>query len=154
MSEGCLMPNGNIRVDARNLTDTSKAFVFISYSSIEFDTANFICQYLEKNSISCWIAPRDIDPGENYAAQTVHAIRNCGVFVLLASGNTNKSSHVSSEVCLAFDSNKTIIPVKLEAVSFSDEYMYYLGRKHWIDAYLDLLGSLPKLLITIQRIIQ
>jgi hypothetical protein len=37
--------------------------IFISYSSIDKAAADTVCSVLEKNGISCWIAPRDITPG-------------------------------------------------------------------------------------------
>ena len=40
--------------------------VFISHSSKDKQTADAICHYLEQNGIRCWIAPRDILPGEDW----------------------------------------------------------------------------------------
>ncbi len=127
--------------------------VFISHSSKQADAAARVCEYLEKRGIQCWIAPRDIGPGSNYATQIVHAIRECSVLVLLASENTNSSGHVSNEVSLAFDNKKQIIPFKLEDITFSDEYLYFLGRKHWIDAYADFPDGLEKLYHTLTAIL-
>lgn len=123
--------------------------VFISYSSSEFDKAEKVCQFLEDNDINCWIAPRDIDPGANYPTQIVSAIRNCDVFVLIASESANSSGHVSNEVSIAFDNKKTIIPFRIENVQFTDEFSYFLGRKHWIEAHMDFEKSLYALLRTI-----
>ncbi|HXQ15450.1 MAG TPA: toll/interleukin-1 receptor domain-containing protein [Caulobacteraceae bacterium] len=38
--------------------------VFISYSSKDKTTADAICALLERDGAKCWIAPRDILPGE------------------------------------------------------------------------------------------
>lgn len=123
--------------------------VFISYSSRQSDSAQRVCDYLERHGVRCWIAPRDIRPGGNYATQIVHAIRGCRALVLLASENTNVSGHVSNEVSLAFDCKKVIVPFKLEDLTFSDEYLYFLGRKHWIDAFADFDQGLKSLLQTL-----
>jgi len=128
--------------------------VFISHSSRQADAAFRVCSYLEERGIRCWIAPRNIDPGSNYATQIVHAIRECSALVLLASENTNSSGHVSNEVSLAFDNKKQIIPFKLENITFSDEYLYFLGRKHWIDAFLDFSDGLEKLYHTLTVILK
>ena len=88
--------------------------VFISFSSRDRNVALNICKFLEDNGISCWIAPRNVDAGTNYATQIVSAIKRCRVFVLAASVNTNESGHVSNEVSLAFDNKKPIIPFKIE----------------------------------------
>ena len=115
-----------------------KKHVFISYSSKELDIAVKVCSYLETNGIPCWIAPRNVDAGGNYPSQIVAAIKNCEMLVLLASENTNASGHVSNEVSIAFDNKKIIIPFKLQQFNFTDEYLYFLGRKHWIEASNDV----------------
>lgn len=57
--------------------------VFISYSSKLSDDAWKVCNYLENRGISCWIAPRNIDPGSSYATQIVNAIRQSVALVLV-----------------------------------------------------------------------
>lgn len=123
--------------------------IFISYSSKEAAVAAKVCDYLEASGIQCWIAPRNIDAGGNYASQIVSAIKTCEILVVLASENTNASGHVSNEVSIAFDNRKVIIPFKLQDFNFTDEYLYFLGRKHWIEAYEDLPGAMRTLKETI-----
>ena len=41
--------------------------VFISYSSVDRTAADTVCSILEQNGIGCWIAPRDITPGLDFA---------------------------------------------------------------------------------------
>ncbi|MBE6871858.1 MAG: toll/interleukin-1 receptor domain-containing protein [Ruminococcaceae bacterium] len=129
---------------------TEKRKVFISYSSKEVKIAEFVCDFLERNFVSCWMAPRDITPGETYASQIVQAIRDCEILVLLASENTNLSGHVTNEVSIAFDDKKVIIPFKLQDIEFSDDYLYYIGRNHWIEAHLNMNAGLEQLLATIR----
>ena len=94
----------------------SEKIVFISYSSKEMETAVLVCNYLEEQGIVCWIAPRNIEAGANYASQIVAAIRRCDTLVMLASESTNVSGHVSNEVSIAFDNKKNIIPFKLHDI--------------------------------------
>ena len=103
--------------------------IFISYSSKELDIALKVCEFLENNNFKCWIAPRNVEAGGNYATQIVNAIKKCDLLVLLASENTNNSGHVSNEVSIAFDNKKIIIPFKIQEFVFTDEYLYFLGRK-------------------------
>ena len=126
-----------------------KKHVFISYSSKELDVAVKVCAYLEANGIPCWIAPRNVDAGGNYPSQIVSAIKNCEMLVLLASENTNASGHVTNEVSIAFDNKKIIIPFKLQQFNFTDEYLYFLGRKHWIEASNDVNAAMVLLKDTI-----
>ncbi len=88
------------------------AKVFISYSSKQFREASQVCEYLRGMEFLCWMAPRNIDPGSNYASQIVQAIRDSSALVLLASNHTNVSGHVSNEVSLAFDCKKQLFPLK------------------------------------------
>lgn len=124
-------------------------FVFISYSSHDSRNAQQVYNYLTEKGINCWMAPQSLRAGADYPSQIIEAIRNCSAFVLLASHNTNKSAHVSNEVASAFDADKPLIAVRLENVEFTDEYIYYLKRKHWIDAYTDMNRALEQLLLTL-----
>lgn len=123
--------------------------VFISYSTEDKMMATKVCDYLESNKISCWIAPRDINPGDNYATQIVHAIRDCKALILIASESTNSSGHVSNEVSIAFDNKKLIVPFKIEKFTFSDEYLYFLSRKLWIEAHQNFSEGLRQLAETL-----
>ncbi len=111
--------------------------VFISYSVKDKNTATTICHALEENGIRCWIAPRDQLAGVKYIVQITQAIRNCVVFVLIFSGNSNHSEDVISEVQTALDNEKIVIPFRIENTPMSDELRYMLKRVHWLDAYPD-----------------
>ena len=41
------------------------ALVFISYASKDHTVARTDCEALEKRGFNCWIASRNIQPGEN-----------------------------------------------------------------------------------------
>ena len=43
-----------------------KFSVFLSHSSKDAALANELCRLLEANSITCWIAPRNIVSGTSY----------------------------------------------------------------------------------------
>jgi hypothetical protein len=44
--------------------------LFISYASHDADTANAICEFLERHGLSCCLAPRDVKPRTQYDAPT------------------------------------------------------------------------------------
>ena len=48
--------------------------VFICHSSKDRSIANAICSTLEQQRIRCWVAPRDVVPGSDYAKSIVEAI--------------------------------------------------------------------------------
>ncbi len=108
--------------------------VFISYSSKDKLIADALCHAIEQEGIRCWIAPRDVNPGQNFAREINKAIKGCEYFVLVFSENSNAAQHVNSEINLAFNSQKTILSVKIDNAVMNESIEYYLGGTHWIDA--------------------
>ena len=121
--------------------------VFISYSSKNKTVADAVCHILEENGIPCWIAPRNVVPGEGFGGNIVKAIRQCSLMILIYSADSNRSSHVANEVDRAFSANKTIIPFAMDDTPMNDDFDYYLSRKHWLVAYPDYREKLQPLLL-------
>ncbi len=127
-------------------------YVFISYSTKDGKVPFDICNFLEKKGINCWIAPRNILPGNTYAGEIMKGIRNCSAFLILTSSNTNDSEHVLNELETAVNSKKIVIPFRIENEDFTDDYMYYLSRKHWINYFDNSDKALELLLETLNPI--
>jgi hypothetical protein len=108
--------------------------VFISHSSKDKVMADAICAGLEARGIRCWIAPRDVQPGQNYAGQLYKAIEKCKVFLVVLTGNSLLSTHILKEVELAVQSGNAILPFRVQDVPLTDDLKYYLGNVHWLDA--------------------
>jgi formylglycine-generating enzyme required for sulfatase activity len=108
--------------------------VFISHSSKDKPLADAICAGLEARGIRCWIAPRDVRPGEEWTKAIVDAIASSKVFLLLLTDNSNKSTQAIKEVDCAEKHEKTIIPFRLEDIQPTGSMEYYLGSLHWLDA--------------------
>jgi uncharacterized RDD family membrane protein YckC len=109
--------------------------IFISYAKEDRGVADKICANLENEGIACWIAPRDIAPGEKYATAIIHAIENAKIVVVIFSRNSDQSAHVRTEIERAFNQGKTIIPFRVENIEPSDEIQYFIGSRQWLDAY-------------------
>ena len=56
--------------------------VFISFSSLDSDKAEAVCERLEAEGSRCWISLRDVKPGQNYQAAIVQAIKRAKIMVL------------------------------------------------------------------------
>jgi hypothetical protein len=108
--------------------------VFISYPSENKSVADAICAKLEINRIRCFIAPRDILPGQMYAEALLNAIDSAKIFILVFSKNTNSSPHIMSEVQRAFNCQLIIIPFRIENIQPSKSLEYYISSSHWLDA--------------------
>jgi hypothetical protein len=108
--------------------------VFISYPHQNKTVADAACAKLEAAGIRCWIAPRDIAPSAEWAASIVEGIDLCRVMVLIFSTHANGSKQIHREVQHAFDSEKPVVPFRLENVLPSGTMRYYMSAVHWLDA--------------------
>lgn len=107
--------------------------VFISYSHIDNQIAYGLCFKLEEQGIKCWIAPRDIRPGANFASEIACAIPSCKVMLLILSKSSNSSPQVLRELELAANNRLVIIPVRIEEIIPTGGVSYYLAATQWID---------------------
>lgn len=109
--------------------------VFISYPRANKATADAACAALEADGVRCWIAPRDVPPGSEWAAAIVEAIDRCRVMVLVFSSHSNQSKQVHREIQRAFDREAPVIPFRVENVNPEKSLAYYMGSVHWLDAF-------------------
>jgi len=107
---------------------------FISYSTSDKIAADTTCAMLERAGVRCWIAPRDVRPGAEYAASIIDAIDQCRVMVLIFSSNANASNQIHREIERAASKGLPIIPVRIEDVIPTKSLEYFLGPIHWLDA--------------------
>jgi hypothetical protein len=129
--------------------------VFISYSTTDKATADATCAALESAGIRCWIAPRDVRPGTQYAAAIIDAIDLCQLMVLIFSSNANASVQIHREIERAASKGVPIVPVRIEGIVPTKSMEYFLGQIHWLDALTPPLAAhLQKLIETIKAILQ
>jgi len=108
--------------------------VFISHAIEDKPTADAACATLEARRIRCWIAPRDVLPGMDYAQALVEAINQSRVMLLIFSARSNHSPHVRREVERAVSAGIPILPFRIEDVSPSPSLEYFIATAHWLDA--------------------
>lgn len=111
--------------------------IFISHSSVDAEGAMKICELLERNGTKCFIAPRDIRSGREYAEELVNGIDHSAAVILLMSDNANHSPHVLREVERAVSKSIPILVYKLEEVALSKSMEYFLMTHQWINAQSD-----------------
>jgi peptidylprolyl isomerase len=109
--------------------------VFLSYSSKDKTWADAACAVLERHGVRCWIAPRDITPGEEWGAAIIRGINGSRIMVLIFSGHANDSGQVRREVERAISQGMTVLPVRIEDVRPEGAMEYALGNTHWLDAF-------------------
>ncbi|TMQ14500.1 MAG: toll/interleukin-1 receptor domain-containing protein [Deltaproteobacteria bacterium] len=77
------------------------ALVFISHSSQDHGVAVSVCEALERRGVGCWLASRDISPGDNFQEAIVTAISSVRAMVLVFTGSANNSDEIKKEIALA-----------------------------------------------------
>lgn len=120
--------------------------VFISYSSVEYAEARAIRGFLERNGITCWMAPESIPAGADYAGVIPRAIADCRAFVLILSPNAQASVWVRKELDVAIGKARTVIPFMISKFTLNDTFDFLLSDAQWCYAYSDRDGALRKLL--------
>jgi adenylate cyclase len=108
--------------------------VFVSYASQDAAVAESLCTALEREGLPCWIAPRDVRPGDYYADAIVNAINACPVLVLVLSKNSVDSAHVLREVERASSKRRPIIAFRIDTTPLPAGLEYFLSASQWIDA--------------------
>jgi len=124
--------------------------VFISYATADRKQAVNVCDALERRGVECWIAARDVAPGENYQEAIVRALRGADAMALVFSGAANDSDEIKKELSLASRYGTPVIALRIQDVEPTDAFAYELSTRQWIDAFrgpgrsgkaIDLLAS-------------
>lgn len=100
--------------------------VFISYSRKDGDAVKPIYDQLEKAGYKCWLDVDGMYSGVSYKKVIVDAIKQSKVLLFMSSENSNKSRNVVSEVSLAMEYGKKIIPVRFDNSSYDESIEYDL----------------------------
>jgi hypothetical protein len=131
---------------------TSTRDVFISYASQDAATADSVVEALERNGLTCWIAPRDVIAGEFYADAIVHAIDASRVLVLILSQHAAASPHILREVERASAKRHPVISLRLDRAPLPSGLEYFLNTSQWLDAGNgETSRALPKLIEAVRR---
>ena len=113
--------------------------LFISYANENKDIADYIVDRIEKRGYKCFIAPRDIRTGSEYAGEIIRGISNSTAVLLVFSSKSDKSHYVLREINSAVSRNRPIIPLRIEDFLPSEAMEFYLGPTHWLDAFPAIL---------------
>ncbi|MGD0493242.1 MAG: toll/interleukin-1 receptor domain-containing protein [Steroidobacteraceae bacterium] len=109
--------------------------IFISYSRVDRACAHELVALLEAQGLRCWIAPRDICPSADWAAEIIDAITAARVMVLVFSASSNQSPQVRREVERAVHKGVNVLPFRIDDVAPSKSLEFFLSAQHWMDAF-------------------
>lgn len=90
--------------------------VFLSYSTKNSNEAAFVCKKIETAGMRCWIAPRDLLAGTNFADNIETALNNAKLLILILSRESANSPWVEGEVNTAFSSGMPILVYQIDDV--------------------------------------
>lgn len=119
--------------------------VFISYATSDRKDALAVCAAIERRGVPCWIACRDVQPGENYQEAIVHAIRGARAMVLVFSDRANNSDEIKKEMSLVSRFHVPMLALRIEDVEPGDAFAYELATRQWIDLFEDWDKSIDAL---------
>jgi TolB-like protein/Tfp pilus assembly protein PilF len=132
---------------------SGSADVFISYASPDRAIADAVCGALERDGLICWVAPRDVVPGEFYADAIVRAIDATKVIVLVLSKNSADSPHVLREVERGSSKRHPVVSFRIDLAPLPSALEYFLNTSHWLDASASGVdGALPKVVAAVRHL--
>ncbi len=109
--------------------------VLISHSSADKALSQTICERFEAAGLRCWIAPRNIAPGAEWAGAIIDGINASRLMVLVFSEGSNTSRHVQREILYATENKLPILPFRIERLSPTGGLAYCLMGLQWLDAW-------------------
>ena len=119
--------------------------VFISYSTKDADIAFALLEILESYGLDCWIAPRNIPKGAQWAEEIDKAIQNARVFVVIVSSHSVESKQVPKEIALAVSACESIFPFRIDNIGLQGTFRYYLSDYQFTDATSDTKQKMTEL---------
>jgi hypothetical protein len=108
---------------------------FISYASDNREKADEICASLEGRGLVCWMAPRDVRAGREYADEIILGLERSAAVVLVLSEAANTSVFVLREIERAVSKEINVVPVRIEEVTPSPGLELFISGTHWLDVW-------------------
>src|SRR5688572_26396331 len=119
----------------RHMKPSGQYSAFISYASENRDEAEKICASLEQRGLVCWIAPRDVRAGREYADEIIRGLERSAAVVLVLSEAANTSVFVLREIERAIAKEINVVPVRIEEVTPSPGLELFISGTHWLDVW-------------------
>ena len=101
--------------------------VFLSHSEKDKAVADTIVARLEAESVTCWVAPRDVVPGADWGESIINAIESSRIMILIFSRNANVSPQIKREVERAVNKGVYIIPFRVDDIPPARSLEYFIS---------------------------
>ncbi len=109
--------------------------VFLSHSVKDERVADAVVAKLEAESVTCWVAPRDVVPGADWGESIINAIESSRIMILIFSQSANASPQIKREVERAVDKGVYIIPFRVDDIKPTRSLEYFISAAQWMDAF-------------------
>ena len=119
-----LLSDDVINLQTTEVTPDMNKDIFISYSRKDAKIVKAIYEWLERAGYKCWLDVDGMFSGISYKKVIVDAIKRSKILLFMSSENSNKSRNVVSEVSVAVEYGKKIIPIRLDMSSYSESIEY------------------------------
>jgi hypothetical protein len=107
--------------------------IFVSYSRGDSAFVDGLVRDLEERGHPLWVDREDLSVGDSWQARISGAIRECRAFLLILSPASAQSSHVITEVSLADQYRRPIIPILYKKPVIPPGMELYLAGLQYID---------------------
>lgn len=129
-------------------------YLFISYSSKDYETAANVREMLENSGIACWMAPASIPGGADYSEVIVDAIEKSSGVVLILTENSQESKWVPKELDIAITADKVIFPVHMDSSAIIKKIHFRITDSQVIEAYGDVSAVFEPLIKAVRALWQ
>ncbi len=109
--------------------------VMISYSEDDENFARKVYESLRANGVQCWIGYENIQRAESWPASISRAIRQCNIFLLILTPNSNTSRQVVRELTEADRLGKVLYCYQTSDFVISDDIMYFFTSIQRLEAF-------------------
>jgi hypothetical protein len=129
--------------------------VFLSHSVKDKAVADAVVARLEAESVTCWVAPRDVVPGADWGESIINAIESSRIMILIFSQSANASPQIKREVERAVNKGVYIIPFRVDDIPPARSLEYFISTSQWMDAFSPPLERhLDNLAKTVKSVLQ
>ena len=129
--------------------------VFISHCASDRAAAEAACGAIERDGHLCWLAPRDLGPGQAPVEASFAAIGRCKVLLLVLTAESANSTQVAREAERARRAGLAIVPLRLERVEPGDALRHHIADAIALDAMQPPLSDhLGQLTAMVGRILE
>lgn len=128
------------------------AKIFLSYSRHDADISNDLLIAMEEGGHSVWLDQISIRGGELWREKIVDAIDECDYFVIVLSNNSIGSEEVRTELDLAKEAKKIIVPIQIGEISVPARMRYQMAGINNISLQNDIESVTESLLLSLPEI--